>query len=118
MRSWMKLLASNLPAFALAISLGGCATTVGLIPPNDLYPQALTTCVDEPVLAERADKILPRADREKAQYVKGLRSAYLDCKDTVSGWADRRALYTKQYDTKTNGYFTNLWRSVTGTTSN
>jgi len=113
MTSWMKSLANKLPILILVISLGGCATTVGLIPPDNLYPPALTTCVDEPMLTERVDKTKPRAEREKAEYVKGLRSAYLDCKDTVDGWADRRALYILQYQKKTYGYFERLWMSVT-----
>jgi len=110
------LLASKLSLLLLASSLAACETTAELIPPENLYPTALTTCVKEPTITERTDKTKPRSEREKADYVKGLRGAYLDCSDTVSGWADRRARYVKQYEQQTFGYFGGLWRAVTGKT--
>ena len=103
-------------ALALAIALGGCTTTVGLISPDDLYPKALTNCAPEPTVPPRPADGQPRSDTDKATYVKNLHGAYEDCHDTVDGWAQRRALYVKQYDQQTKGYFTNLWNAITDNT--
>lgn len=106
-------------AFAMTcaiIALSGCTTTVGLIPPENLYPKVLTTCADDPKVPARPAPGQPRTDSAKADYLKNLHSAFNDCHDTVGGWADRRALYVKQYDAQTKGYFENLWDAMTGKT--
>jgi hypothetical protein len=96
------------------IVLSGCTTTVGLLPPENLYPKILTTCADDPKVPPRPAPGQPRTDGAKADYLKNLHGAFQDCHDTVGGWADRRALYVKQYNTQTKGYLRNLWDAVTG----
>lgn len=104
-------------AFAMAVAvvaLSGCSTTVGLLSPDSLYPKALTFCADDPKVPSRPAAGQPRTDAQKAEYIKNLHGAYVDCSDTVAGWRDRRDRYTKQYDSETKGYLRNLWDAVTG----
>jgi len=104
-------------AAVVAVSLAGCATAPsGLIDPNNLYPQALTKCTDEPVVPTRPADGKPRSESAKTAYEKNLHAAYEDCHDTVASWAERRALYVKQYEQATEGYFTRLWHAVTDET--
>jgi hypothetical protein len=98
---------------AAVIALSGCTTTVGMIPTEDLYPKALTFCADDPKVPARPAPGKPRTDEQKADYIKNLHGAYVDCSDTVAGWRDRRAKYDKQYTTVTKGYFTRLWDAIT-----
>lgn len=103
-------------AFAVvaALALSACSTTVGLIPADDLYPQALTTCAPEPAVPARPADGKPRSDAAKAGYVKNLHSAYEDCHDTVDSWGERRTLYSKQFDqANSKGFFTRAWDTIT-----
>lgn len=98
----------------LSLILTGCTTvTPSMIAPEDLYPKALTTCADEPNVPARPAAGKPRSDTDHATYLKNMRDAYLDCHDTVGGWADRRARYVKQYEHQQYGYIERVWRSVT-----
>lgn len=109
----MKVLKQAAAVILLAIALGACASDKGLLPPESLYPKILTTCQQEPTLKERTDKTKARPETEKSAYLKSLRSAYLDCSDTVEGWKNRRALYVKQYEHQHYGFFSRTWRAMT-----
>jgi hypothetical protein len=69
--------------------------------PDDLYPVSITECADEPEVPYRPAPDQPRDDREKAQYVKDLHAAYVDCHDSVEEAKNRKADWQKQYDEQT-----------------
>jgi hypothetical protein len=55
-------------AFAMGvavIALSGCTTTVGLLPPDNLYPKALTFCADDPKVPTRPAPGQPRTDAQR-----------------------------------------------------
>lgn len=114
MRSLTKSLANSTAAFLLLISLSACASSTDLLPPESLYPKALTHCADYPTLTERTDKTQPRTSKEKAVIAKEGYGAWEDCHDTVDSWAERRAKYVKQYEAETYGWFTRMYRTATG----
>lgn len=93
-----------------------CASNPALLSPDSLYPQALTTCADEPRVEPRADPTVPRSDEEKTQYAQGLREAWADCHGTVESWAERRARYVEQYERETYNPIQRAWRRATGQT--
>lgn len=91
----------------MAMVLSACATDLRSVQPSPeaLYPESLLSCMDEPALEVRDD---PRPLDEQVEYVRGLRRAYIDCKDTVEvDWAERRARYAEQYqESRDSGWLT------------
>lgn len=81
-----------------SLALSGCGTTSGLLPPDDLYPPAITACAPEPAVPARPAPDKPRPDAVKGQYIIDLRAAGADCRDTVAATADRKGRYQQQYD--------------------
>lgn len=107
----------KLLALAAVLLLSACGTTsTSMIPPEDLYPKALTTCAEEPATPPRRALNEPRTDADHATYIKNLRGAFYDCKDTVGGWKDRRERYVTQYEHQRYSYVERLWRTVTDAT--
>lgn len=104
-------------ALAMAIGLSACASDPSMLPPEALYPTALTTCSTFAPGTPRPDKTKARTDAQKAQLAAGLYDSYMDCKTVVGGWKSRRDLYTKQYETQHYDYLTRVWRSITGADS-
>lgn len=72
-----------------------------MLSPDSLYPPAITSCADEPEVPPRPAAGQARPDAVKAQYTADLRAFGVDCKDTVSATAQRKADYQKQYDAAT-----------------
>lgn len=94
------------PLFLLLV---GCASDpTSLLSPDALYPPAITTCKDEPVVPERPAADQPRTAEQKAGYTADLHDAWADCHDTVGATAKRKADYTKQYQTATEP----AWKKV------
>lgn len=98
----------------ITLALTACTSTSGLLEPESLYPKALTSCADEPVVMERADKTKPRTSREKAGIQQDYRDAWKDCSGVVSSWGQRRELYVKQYEKETYNWFERMYRAATG----
>lgn len=102
----------------ITLALTACSSTDGLLVPDSLYPKALTTCQEEPVVTERTDKTKPRPAVEKAGITADYRDAWKDCHDVVGSWGKRRDLYTKQYETEKYNWFQRMYRTATGAAKN
>lgn len=100
----------------IVLLLAGCATTTFMPTPDDLYPDIITRCQEEPHVDVRVDPTKHRTDAEKAAYVASLRAAWGDCHDKVVGIKERKDLYKKQYEQTNFNAFDRLIRSVTGKT--
>lgn len=74
----------------MAASLTACSTQSASINPEALIPAALTQCQDAPDVPARPAANEPRTDDQKADYLVGLRGAFLDCKGVVHSVAVRR----------------------------
>lgn len=85
-----------------------------MLNPDDLYPQELTTCADEPTVPPRPAPDQPRSDEDKATYTKDLRGAWADCHDTVNSVGVRKGLYKQQYDDSKRGSLGKIWHRMTG----
>lgn len=84
---------------ATALLMSACQSApTGLLSPDSLYPEAITSCADEPAVPPRPADGSPRPDKDKADYVNGLHGAWADCHDTVDATRQRKALYAKQYE--------------------
>jgi hypothetical protein len=89
--------------------LSACASqSTGLLPPDSLYPKAITSCQDEPPVPPRPAPGQPRSDADKATYTNNLHGAWADCHDTVDATAKRKADYQAQYDAATAP----LWKKL------
>lgn len=69
-------------------------------------------------MTEREDKTKPRTTREKAGIQADMRAAGQDCRDVVHSWADRRALYVKQFEKESYNWFERMYRTATGAAKN
>lgn len=80
----------------------GCASgPTSLLSPDSLYPTAITTCKDEPVVPERPAAGEARDPAAKAEYTASLHDSWADCHDTVGATAQRKADYAAQFQTAT-----------------
>jgi len=82
--------------------------------PNDLYPNEITVCAEEPPVPPRPAPGLPREDEVKAGYTRDLRTAWADCYDTVKVTKERKAGYQQQYDNARASPIGRFWRDLTG----
>jgi hypothetical protein len=76
--------------------------------PDSLYPPALTSCKDEPIVPERPAAGQPRTPEQKAEYTADLHDAWGDCHDTVAATAKRKVDYATQYQKATEP----AWKKV------
>lgn len=111
----LNKLKATILAIVLTAALSACTTDSTLLPPESLYPSALTHCSDFDSGPPRPDKTKARTDQQRAQLAAGLYDSYMDCKTVVGGWKDRRDRYVQQYEKQHYNYVERLWRTVTGT---
>jgi hypothetical protein len=100
----MKNIITFVTVFVICMLLTGCVTDSGLIPPDTLYPDALTTCAPDPAVPPRPADGSPRSDKDKATYMSQLHTAGQDCRDTVAETAQRKRLYQQQFDAQTKDF--------------
>lgn len=83
-----------------------------MLSPDSLYPEAITSCADEPAVPARPAPVngvqQPRSDKDKANYTNALHGAWADCHDTVAATKERKDLYTQQFNAAKPGWHFSL----------